>query len=153
IAATNRDLRAEVNVRRFRADLFYRLAVLEVTLPPLRARLDDIPLLVEEFLRTNALTDRPEAEPPRDPQLLAELARHGRRGHRRQLLNYLERALIAPVEIVSQAGWEAPPPLDPSQKLAAVRDAWVRYVERRYIVELLDKHGANVSAAARAAGV
>jgi transcriptional regulator of acetoin/glycerol metabolism len=70
----------------------------------------------------------------------------------RELRNFLERSLIAPVEVVVGPGWEAPPEIDTDQKLAAVREACVRYVERRYIIELLDKHGGNVSAAARASG-
>jgi two-component system, NtrC family, response regulator GlrR len=152
IAATNRNLRAEVNVGRFRADLFYRLAVLEVNLPPLRERLDDIPALVAAFLRSHDLVDSPEAAPLRDPALLSELARHGWRGNVRELRNHLERTLLAPANVVPGAGWEAPPEIDTNQKLAAVREQWVRYVERRYIVELLQIHGGNVSAAARAAG-
>jgi transcriptional regulator with PAS, ATPase and Fis domain len=152
VAATNRNLHAEVNAGRFRADLFYRLAVLEVHLPPLRERLDDIPLLVEAFLRSTNLQDAPEAAPLREDKLLAELQRYAWRGNVRELRNYLERSLIAPAEIVVGPGWEAPPEIDTNQKLAAVREAWVRYVERRYIVEMLDKNGGNVSAAARAAG-
>jgi len=152
IAATNRNLRAEVNAGRFRADLFYRLAVLEVQLPPLRERLDDIPLLVDSFLRVSGLVESPEAAPLRDPTWLAGLARQGWRGNVRELRNHLERALLAPADIMPGSGWEAPPEVDTNQKLAAVREQWVRYVERRYIVELLQKHGGNVSAAARAAG-
>ncbi|HEX5064409.1 MAG TPA: sigma 54-interacting transcriptional regulator [Kofleriaceae bacterium] len=153
IAATNRNLRADVNAARFRADLFYRLAVLEVNLPPLRERLDDIPLLVDSFLRANALVDSPDAAALRDPAWRADLARQGWRGNVRELRNHLERALLAPAEVVPGAGWEAPPEIDTNQKLAAVREQWVRYVERRYIVDLLQKHDGNVSAAARAAGV
>ena len=152
IASTNRNLHADVNAGRFRADLFYRLAVFEVTLPPLRDRLDDIPLLVDAFLRGNALEGKPEAAPLRDEKLHAELQRYGWRGNVRELRNFLERSLIAPVEVVVGPGWEAPPEIDTDQKLAAVREACVRYVERRYIVELLEKHGGNVSAAARASG-
>ncbi|MGE0869215.1 MAG: sigma 54-interacting transcriptional regulator [Kofleriaceae bacterium] len=154
IAATNRNLHTEVNAGRFRSDLFYRLAVLEVRIPPLRERLDDIPLLVSHFLRENKLEDRPEAAPLRDDKFQANLARYAWRGNVRELRNYLERALVEPDrEIVAGPGWEAPPEIDVNQKLATVREAWVRYVERRYIVELLEKSGGNVSAAARSAGI
>ncbi|HEY5934667.1 MAG TPA: sigma 54-interacting transcriptional regulator [Kofleriaceae bacterium] len=153
IAATNRDLRAEVNAGRFRSDLFYRLAVLEVHLPPLRERLEDLPELVSAYLRANGLEDRPEAARLRDDRWLADLARSSWRGNVRELRNYLERSLIAPAEVEVGEGWEAPPGIAVDQKLATVRDTWVRYVERRYILELLDKTGGNVSAAARAAGI
>ncbi|MGE3455366.1 MAG: sigma 54-interacting transcriptional regulator [Kofleriaceae bacterium] len=154
IAATNRNLHTEVNAGRFRSDLFYRLAVLEVRIPPLRERLDDIPMLVSHFLRENKLEDRPEAAPLRDEKFQANLARYAWRGNVRELRNYLERALVEPDrEIVAGPGWEAPPEIDVNQKLATVREAWVRYVERRYIVELLEKSGGNVSAAARSAGI
>jgi transcriptional regulator with PAS, ATPase and Fis domain len=152
IAATNRNLHAEVNAGRFRTDLFYRLAVLEVNLPPLRDRLEDIPLLVEAFLQQAGAGDTPEAASLREPKLHADLQRYAWRGNVRELRNYLERSLVAPVEIVDGAGWEAPPDIDTNQKLAQVREAWVRYVERRYIIGLLEKHQGNVSAAARAAG-
>jgi transcriptional regulator with PAS, ATPase and Fis domain len=153
IAATNRDLHAEVNTGRFRADLFYRLAVLELTMPPLRERLEDLPLLVEAFLRGNGLDDKPEAAPLRDSKLLGELARSSWRGNVRELRNFLERSLLAPAEVLVEGTWEAPPEIDLGEKLPAVREAFVRYVERRYITEMLEKHGGNVSAAARAAGM
>ncbi len=153
VAATNRDLHADVNAGRFRADLFFRLAVLEIVLPPLRERPDDLPLLVDAFLRTSGLDDKPEAAALRDETMITQLARHDWPGNVRELRNYLERCLVAPAEVAPGSGWEAPPPIDTARKLAAVRDAHGRYVERRYIVELLERCGGNVSAAARAAGV
>ena len=153
IAATNRDLHAEVNAGRFRADLFYRLAVVEIRLPPLRERLGDLPALVDAFLATSSLVERLGAGPLRDPEWRGALARNPWRGNVRELRNYLESSLVAPVEPETGAGYEAPPELTTSLPLAQVRDTWVRYVERRYLRELLEQHGGNVSAAARAAGI
>jgi two-component system, NtrC family, response regulator GlrR len=154
IAATTRNLNFEVNAGRFRSDLFLRLAVLEIRMPPLRDRLEDLPLLVDRFIEHMGIEDRPEAQPLREPTFRAALARYAWRGNIRELRNFLERALVEPTRpVVAGAGWEAPPEIDIHQRLAPVRDAWMRYIERRYIVELLESHRGNVSAAARAAGI
>jgi Nif-specific regulatory protein len=90
VAATNRDLRQMVHEKRFREDLFYRLNVVTVTLPPLRQRREDVPLLVEHFLGRIA-RDR-GARPLRvDPAVLALLARHEWPGNVRELENAVSR--------------------------------------------------------------
>jgi DNA-binding NtrC family response regulator len=151
IAATNRNLPAEVNAGRFRPDLYYRLAVLEVVLPPLRERLDDLPLLVDALLLGMGKADA--AATLRTPIFLGELRKHSWPGNLRELRNYLECCLAfeEPVPLASRP--ESPPTIDPSLPIRAVRDSWVQFVERRYLQELLPRHGGNVSAAARAAGV
>src|SRR5262249_43662670 len=93
VAATNRDLRSEVNAKRVRADLYFRLAVLTVLLPPLRERADDLPLLVANILDALGATDRPEATITRTPRFLAAVARHEWPGNVRELRNYVERCL------------------------------------------------------------
>src|SRR5262249_43763372 len=100
-----------------------------------------------------ALVDKLGPGPLRDAEWRAALARNPWRGNVRELRNYLESSLIAPVEPEIGAGYEAPPDLTTTLPLAQVRDSWVRYVERRYLRELLELHGGNVSAAARAAGI
>jgi DNA-binding NtrC family response regulator len=93
IAATNSDLRAAVSAGRFRQDLFYRLDVVRITLPPLRDRPDDIPLLVERFMRQIAARiGRPA--PEIGPEAMAELQAYPWPGNVRELRNVLERALI-----------------------------------------------------------
>ncbi|MBI1355484.1 MAG: GAF domain-containing protein [Acidobacteria bacterium] len=93
IAATNRDLRAEVQAGRFREDLFYRLSVFPIDLPPLRERLDDIPLLADHFLRQ---TCRALGLPP--PQLKKRHAKalqsYRWPGNIRELQNVIEREII-----------------------------------------------------------
>jgi len=157
IAATNRNLKEEVNARRFRSDLYYRLAVLEIALPPLRQRPEDLPLLVDAILeRTGAPVAA--AAKLREPAVLAELQRHAWPGNVRELRNYVERCLA----------FDEPPPLDADPAVASAtrrddvdatrplreeRDKFVARFEREYLEKLLAAHGGNVSKAARTAGV
>jgi len=93
VAATNRDLVKEVAAGRFRRDLYYRLQVVEVLLPPLRERIDDLPDLVEYFIAQ--LTPRlGVAELAHDEEALARLARYSWPGNVRELKNLIERSLI-----------------------------------------------------------
>jgi two-component system, NtrC family, response regulator GlrR len=152
IAATNRDLKAEVNTRRFRSDLYFRIAVLVVTMPPLRARTTDIPILVETILATLRDRESPMARSLASGELLPELMRHAWPGNIRELRNYIE-ACIARQELAVTPPSNAEPAIDITLPLRDVRDRFTKYVERRYLQELLAAHGGNVSAAARAAGV
>lgn len=153
IAATRRDLRAEVNAGRFRSDLYYRLAVLPIRLPSLRERLGDLPLLVGRLLDEMG-TDPSATVQLRSGAFLTRLARHSWPGNIRELRNHLERCLVLSHD-------EAPPlettidPLviDPSRSLKLGRELWTRAFERRYLEALLLAHDGNVRAAAVAAGV
>jgi len=158
ISATNRNLRSEVNEKRFRSDLYYRLAVVEVRLPPLRDRADDIPGLVEGLLEKLGAADRPEADTLRDPGFLAALSLHPWPGNVRELRNYIDRCLTlretAPMPLAGDA--QAPvedAPSDISVPLKLARTRWSHAFERRYLVDMLAKHDGNVSAAARAAEI
>ena len=94
IAATNVDLRQMVEEQRFREDLYYRLHVITVQLPPLRERKEDIPLLVQHFLREvrgGEREARPRASPPRSLDLLME---YDWPGNVRELENVIERAVV-----------------------------------------------------------
>jgi len=93
VAATNRDLVAEVSAGRFREDLFYRLNVIAITAPPLRARREDIPLLVDHFLGLYcAKNGRPRLHPTRG--VLDRLAEYTWPGNVRELENVIERAVV-----------------------------------------------------------
>jgi DNA-binding NtrC family response regulator len=93
VAATNRDLRAEVASGRFREDLFYRLNVIAVTAPPLRSRKEDIPLLVDHFLGAYcAKNGRPRLEPARE--VSHALLDYSWPGNVRELENVIERAVV-----------------------------------------------------------
>jgi transcriptional regulator with GAF, ATPase, and Fis domain len=118
VAATNSDLSAEVAAGRFRSDLFYRLDVVRIDVPPLRDRPDDIPLLARRFVEDiSARLGRPA--PELGPEVLDRLRAYSWPGNVRELRNVIERALIlnpgrglelmdvAPVEGASAEGAEA----------------------------------------------
>jgi two-component system, NtrC family, response regulator GlrR len=162
VAATNRNLRAEVNAGRFRADLFYRLAVVEVRLPPLRERSEDLPMLVEALAASIGGGHVDARATFGSAGFQAELARHDGPGNVRELRNYLERALTlpdaGPPEPVSPGRGSSPDgaaPVDVAtgEPYRVARQRWLRHFERQYLSRLLAEHGHNVSEAARAAGV
>ncbi|WP_242342027.1 sigma-54-dependent transcriptional regulator [Anaeromyxobacter terrae] len=163
IAATHRDLREEVRAGRFREDLFYRLNVIAVTLPPLRDRAEDVPLLAAHFLEKHARALRRRIEAI-EPEALVRLAGHGWPGNVRELENTIERAVAVaggdritladlPPEIAS-----TPAVATPAGALAALpyRDAVAGArdrVTREYLVALLTEFEGNVTRAAERAGL
>jgi transcriptional regulator with PAS, ATPase and Fis domain len=153
VAATNRNLREEVNHKRFRSDLYYRLAVVEVRLPALRERVEDLPSLVDHLLASLGAAG-PNADALRRPDSIAAFARHRWSGNVRELRNYIERCLALEERVplgAADAAEEKLPDFD--RPLKEAREHWTRTLERRYVEELLRRHDGNVSAAARAADV
>jgi DNA-binding NtrC family response regulator len=154
VAATNRDLPTEVNAGRFRSDLFYRLAVVQVRLPPLRERAEDLPLLVEHILASLGAAERPEANALRTREFLGELSQHTWPGNVRELRNYVERCLTLRETVpLAETRQEAGALLDTRLPLKSAREKWVAAFERRYLEETLKRCQGNVSAAAREARV
>jgi transcriptional regulator with PAS, ATPase and Fis domain len=154
IAATNRDLRADVNAHRFRSDLFFRLAVLEVRLPPLRDRLQDLPMLAARIVERLG-PDAAARKRLLSPELLDELRRYRWPGNVRELRNFLERRL-ALAELARPPFEELPAAsltVDVSKPLREAREIVLRGFEAAYFSELLSRHGNNATAAARAAGI
>ena len=159
VCATNRDLREEVNRGSFRADLFFRIAVVLLQLPSLRERPDDLPLLVEHFLR-EAGEDRPLEQLMPHP-VMAQLARHHWPGNVRELRNWVEATVAIgeyaelhhtqprPTNAAPVAGQVAPDHSRLSYKDARLQvlDAF----ELRYLGALFEACGGNVSKAARTA--
>ena len=167
LAATHRDLAAEVESGRFRLDLFYRLTVVVLSLPPLRERRDEIDGLVEHFLGRFLGAEGRRSLLGLTPAARAWLAAHDFPGNVRQLENMIRRAvLLAPgpaIDVEDLAGGHREPsiprtaredPVVPGSKaeLEATRSALRDDVERRFLVRLLGAHGGRVSDAARASG-
>jgi DNA-binding NtrC family response regulator len=145
VAASNRDLKAEVAARRFREDLYYRLQVVEVTLPPLHDRVDDLAPLVEHFISQLS----PYLDVPRlvlDQRTLARMAAYEWPGNVRELKNFVERSLIL--------GWFD---LGPEPKASALPvgspDETLESVEKRHILAVLAACEGNKSEAGRRLGV
>ncbi len=151
VAATNKPLEDEIKAGRFREDLYYRLAVMTIDLPPLRERPRDIPELVEHFLTT-----RPVG-PVRsriDPEALTVLTQYGWPGNVRELANVLERAQILAEDHVITVDDLPDSVVDATPVIAAgAEPGHLREVERRHIQEVLGQHKGNKVQAARALGV
>jgi transcriptional regulator with PAS, ATPase and Fis domain len=155
VAATHRDLRKAVNAGTFRSDLYYRLAVVRVTLPPLRARLDDLPLLVDRLLERLGATPKASA-PLRTPEFLARIAQGWWSGNVRELRNYLERCLVFQQPLPLEEHGGAAEPLTEAAEGGLYNEARRRALdafERRYLAGLLARHQGKVAAAAKEAGI
>ncbi len=153
IASTNRDLAAEVEAGRFRADLFYRLKVVHVALPPLRQRREDIPLLVDHFVRRLNIKLNRRFQGV-EPGALGLLESHDWKGNVRELEHVLEGAMILGEGDVLGAGHLA-------EELAAagrgssptdLREA-VRGFARRHVQDVLARTQSNKRDAARLLGI
>jgi DNA-binding NtrC family response regulator len=152
IAATNRDLKKLVESGTFREDLYYRLDVIPVTLPPLRERKEDIPILVDYFLaHFRAEMRKPLEALSRDAMQL--LMAHDWPGNVRELRNVLERAaVLARGPILTPLDLDLNRPAPPAGAAAEGADS-LREVERRHIVATLKQHTWNITRSAKALGI
>jgi len=159
VAATNRDLGAQVKEGRFRDDLFYRLDVIPLRLPPLRERPADLPLLLQHFLRSFAAQHGKEPRPA-PPEILQAAQAYAWPGNVRELRNLCERAVLV--------GWEAVAPMlsvpsptaastaalvDLDRPFLLAKQGLVERFEREYFSRLLQRHKGKVGEVARAAGI
>lgn len=160
IAATNRDLRQEVQEKRFREDLYFRLNVISIEVPPLRRRGEDIPLLAAYFLQRFAERNRKSIK-GFSPQAMDSLLRYSWPGNVRELENAVERAVILcngdlvtgaelPDNIVHASPREEGPAQQESLSLAGMA---LELVERRAIEDTMRQTGDNKSEAARRLGI
>jgi two-component system response regulator HydG len=155
VAATNENLQRSVKEGKFREDLWFRLRVVPLRLPPLRERREDVPLLVEHLVKKHALRlSRPPLRP--DAEAMKALIDHAWPGNIRELEHAIERGLLlARGAAITLA--DLPPELTPAPvaegedggRYRRARDAW----ERRWFEDLLREAGGNVTRAAELAGV
>jgi transcriptional regulator with GAF, ATPase, and Fis domain len=163
VAATNRDLRAMVARGEFREDLYYRLAVVTLELPPLRERREDIEVLVDHFLKGLDLDRKALPE-----GAMARFLEHPWPGNARELKNAVERAVvlgetrflgesgphaIAAPTINTGDGAVGTYRVDPTKLYKDQKADVIASFEERYVRMLLKEHSGNVSAAARVAGI
>jgi len=156
IAATHRDLTAEVQAGRFREDLFYRLNVMQIAIPPLRERKEDIPALARRFLDRQIALHGKEIQ-GFSPETMDRLMRHAWPGNIRELENAVEHAyvlcrgnLIQIAELPSAFETHTTSP-SPLGKPASSKD--LRSQETAMIQAALERHGGNRTAAARDLGI
>ncbi|MFH0783044.1 MAG: sigma 54-interacting transcriptional regulator [Pseudomonadota bacterium] len=155
IAATNRDLGAMVEKGEFRRDLFYRINIIRLHLPPLRERMEDIPLLIERFIKKmNHLRGRAVSEVGKEAMAL--LLAHDYPGNIRELENIIEHAFVLCHE--GEIGVEHLPAYlhrrteEQSHDLSSMATS-IRTTEEEAITEALRQHGYNRLAAAEALGI
>jgi DNA-binding NtrC family response regulator len=172
VSATNRDLREAVAKGQFREELYYRVNVIAIALPPLRERAGDLKLLAQAFLKRYG----GERVSGFDAAALQALEGYAWPGNVRELQNVIERACALadgervtrsdlPDYVLQGTGIRSPvptaaaPPLDPalpsagSLPLKDAKEKWMQVLEASYLRELLERHGGNISAAAKAAGI
>ena len=164
VAATNRNLRAEVRAGNFREDLYYRLAVVRILLPALRERLEDLPRLVEHFIQMTGV-DFSVASSSYD-----NLQKYSWPGNVRELKNVVERAaalsrgqrdvdlsrFLLEDDGVAPSLPKLPTDIESSSAHLSFKEAKGKIIsdfESKYIARLLRKHGNNISVAARQAGI
>jgi two-component system response regulator HydG len=156
IAATNRDLEEEIKRGSFRSDLFYRLNVIALHLPPLRQRREDIPLLADHFLQRSAQT-RGENAKLLSAEALAVLQEYTWPGNVRELENALERAVILTSgNTIGPAALPERITERKSEPLVAERtppNPTLEAIERAYILWVLQSEGGNKTRAAEALGI
>ena len=168
VAATNRRLRDEISAGRFREDLYYRLAVVEVELPSLRDRIADLPLLVQHLL---SRADYNPGVKGTDQHVTQVLQDYHWPGNVRELNNVIERALpfcdgdVITMDALPESLQMAEQRSNPERSIDPVltteskedlpfkdaKDRLIEAFERQYLIDLLDRNGGNVSKAARAA--
>jgi two-component system response regulator HydG len=158
IAATNKDLLQEIDAGRFRDDLFYRLNVVNLTIPPLRQRKEDIPLLAQHFLRVFSDKNRKQMK-GFTPQAMDRLLRHDWPGNVRELMNAVERGVV--LSRAEYLGEEQLPLISgapQSKKETAPGEPGsaalpLDEVEKATILNTLEAVGGNKSEAARRLGI
>jgi PAS domain S-box-containing protein len=140
IAATNRDLKVEVEKGTFRQDLWYRLNVFPITVPPLKQRREDIPLLVEHFVEKSARNFGKKIDSV-SPKTMHSLQAHSWPGNVRELANVIERAVITTQGSVLRLADRFEQPPDPAETSSKSLEE----MERQYIIHVLESTGWRIS--------
>jgi len=161
IAATNQDLESAVQAARFREDLYYRLRVVELAIPPLAERREDIPLLIDHFLKDAAKRFNRDVKPLTGEALRACVG-HQWKGNVRELRSAVEQALllapgaeITPADLFGRGPVPevAPPPPAPAGSFREAKEQVVESFERDFLQRALRRHGGNITKAAEEVGM
>ena len=167
VCATNRDLREEVKKGRFREDLYFRISVVQIHLPPLRKRMDDLETLVKHFIEVNlkAGHERKKTVSDIDDEALRLLHDYSWPGNIRELKNAVDRGIsfcegttitvkdlpeyLRERSVVTGSA----PKVDGAMPFKEAKERWIESFERDYLIELLRKNQLNISKAAKEAGI
>ncbi len=154
VAATNEDLGAAVRDGRFREDLFYRLNVVSIVLPPLRERMEDLPLLVEHALESLSVRGLPRKTISRDA--LARLGRYDWPGNVRELEHVVEQMLVT--TMADEIDVDSIPPhltsdreepfsldFDPARPLQEITEGLIEKIEREYLLRVLERYNGRIA--------
>jgi DNA-binding NtrC family response regulator len=163
VAATNKSLEKEVKDGKFREDLFYRLNVIKIDVPPLRDRPEDIPLLITHFLNKYARPGEPAKKV--SPEAMDRLLGYRWPGNIRQLENAIERAAVTtvgdtinaenlPSQVIGSLGDDSPHfEIDLKNPLTYYLEQATEQIERQYIAKALEKSRGNVGECAKVCGL
>ena len=168
VAATKRNLKDEVERGKFREDLYFRLAVVPVSVPPLRSRREDIPALVDHFIELAKRRDATASGITLSRESVSALSAHDWPGNVRELRNVLDRAIyiatasgdrelrlidlpVSPSAAGARARDQQALVFDATKSYRETRAVFEADFERRYVSWLLERHDGNISAAAREA--
>ncbi len=156
VAATNKDLDGEVKANRFREDLFYRLNVIEISIPPLRQRLEDIPLLAKHFVAKSAKSQN-AVEKPISREAVSALVNYNWPGNVRELENAIERAFILSGDEIDLGSLPAKVRESAAHSYGSNDDEGFRptldEMERRYLIDVLGSVGDDKVKAASILGI
>jgi two-component system response regulator HydG len=155
IAATHKDLKAAIKDGRFREDLFYRLSVIPIVIPPLRHRVEDIPLLADHFLRKYSAANNSKVK-GFTQRATKKLMGMRWEGNVRELENVVERAVVlAQTPLIDDADIPAPETASPEQFFGTATGDFptIEQLERRYIEVVLQKTGGRKDQAAQILGI
>ena len=162
VAATNRDLEAAIRKGAFREDLYYRLNVINISLPPLRERVGDVPILADHFLGEYGKT-APTNPAGITPEAMKLLEAHSWPGNVRELQNVISRAVtlntdetIGPEDLpdgLRRMDASPQPRLKGGMSFKDAKRRWLTAFEKEYLAELLKRHEGNISRAAVEAGI
>ncbi len=163
ISATNRNLKNDLNEGRFREDLFYRMSVVRIELPPLRKRTEDIPVLARKFLK-EFLGEDPDQAVVDFNKTMRAFRNHDWPGNVRELRNLIEFACYSgqrPLNLATflylgkqqPEPWTLPPGCGPDAPFKDAKNNLIEHFERQYVQQMLAKHDGNISQAARDADI
>lgn len=159
ISATNREIKKSVQEKTFREDLYYRLNVIQISVPPLRERRGDIPVLALHFMDRFAALNKKDIRSI-SPDAMGVMENYSWPGNVRELQNIMERAVVLcdadkiTIEDLPKEVCMAPPPLPVENLLYKdAKEAWLAAFEKNYLSSLLKGTSGNISRAAQKAGI